>query len=131
MLFSFKDPMTIFRSAQIGQFLLGHTRPQQESPSPCAAGSPAGHGKTDNLPIPLTLPLSSLTAKICRACQDKAKSAASSHSGTCSGTNTQQRRKAAYSLSVPRQEPARSCSLGSLLHGLKNPVKSSTTNHLT
>lgn len=115
---SFTELMTIFRPAQMGQPLPGHTCLQQRPPSPCAAGSPAGHGKADNVPIPLTLPLSSLTAKIRRACQDKAKSAASSHSGTCSGTNRQQRRKAAYNPSVPRQEPASSCSSGSLLHGL-------------
>lgn len=60
--------MTIFRPAQMGQFLLGHTRRQQRPLSPCAAGSPAGQGKADIVPIPLTLPLSSLTAKIRRAC---------------------------------------------------------------
>lgn len=115
---SFTDLMTIFRPAQMGQFLLGHTCLQQRLPSPWAAGCPDGHGKADNVPIPLTLPLSSLTAKIRGACQDKAKSAASSHAGTCSGTGRQERRKAAYNPPVPRQEPAKSCSSGSLLHGL-------------
>lgn len=85
------------------------------------AGSPMSHRKADSVPVPLTLLLSSLTAKIHRACKDKAKSAASRHLGTCS--NGQQKRKAAYNPCTPMQEPT--CSLGPPLHGLKNLIKSS------
>lgn len=87
--------------------------------------------EADSVPVPLTLLLSSLTAKIHRACKDKAKSAVSRHLGTCSSTNGRQKRKAAYNPCTPMQEPTCSRSLGPPLHGLKKLVKSSATNYLT
>lgn len=65
---SFIDLMVIFRPAQMGQFLWGHTCLEQRPLSVCAAGSQ----KADTVPAPLTLLLSSLTAKIHGACKDKA-----------------------------------------------------------
>lgn len=68
---SFIDLTVIFRPAQMGQFLWGHTCLEQRPLSMCAAGSPAGPQKADTVPAPLTLLLSSLTAKIHGACKDK------------------------------------------------------------
>lgn len=69
---SLTDRTVIFRPAQMGQFLRGHMCLEQRPLSVCAAGSPAGPQKADTVPAPLTLLLSSLTAKIHGACMDKA-----------------------------------------------------------
>jgi len=124
--------MIIFSLAQIGRsFWVTHASSRDvRLHVQLALLLPTGRQITSQFLSPFLHPL---TPKICRACQDKAKSAAHSHSGICSGTNSQQRRKAAYNSCVPSQEPASSCSSGSLLHGLvlKNLIKCSTTNYLT